>query len=105
MRTTIDIPDVLYRAVRSRCASEGTTIRHITVALYGDWMQRPDWQPRFDPGSIAQEAQPKRRLSCVGVAKPRRNIDGPHDMDTIRKSIAQGLKREYEGLAKRRGFV
>lgn len=112
MRTTIDIPDVLYRAVKSRAAEEGTTIRHITVALYGDWMQHPDWRPRIKTEYVltgtapaARTPKPKRKISCFGIVKPTKNIDGPHDMESIRKSIAEGRKREYAELMKRRGFV
>ena len=94
MRTTIDIPDVLYKAVRTRTAAEGTSLRYVTVALLGDWMQRPDWRPLARPEDIGvaterPKAKPRRRLACFGIAKPRKNIDGPHDMESIRESIAK----------------
>ena len=100
MRTTIDIPDVLYKAVRTRTAAEGTSLRYVTVALLGDWMQRPDWRPLARPEDIGvaterPKAKPRRRLACFGIAKPRKNIDGPHDMESIRESIAKGRAREY----------
>ena len=107
MRTTIDIPDVLYKSVRSRCALEGTTLRHVTIALYGDWMQRPDWRPRVRTEYIAtgEQPQPEPRLPFFGIVKPRKNANGPHDMESIRKSIAEGRARDYAALKKRRGFV
>lgn len=100
MRTTIDIPDVLYKAVRTRTASEGTTLRYVTVALLGDWMRQPDWRPVAHPEDIAasagkSDAKPRRRLACFGVLKPRKNVGGPHDMESIRASIARGRAKEY----------
>ena len=111
MRTTIDIPDVLYKSVKSRCATMGTTMRHVTIALYGNWMQNPEWMPHVKTEYVMADAQNaataehRPTLSCFGIVKPRAHIDGPHDMASIRKGIAQGLKKEYAGLKKRRGFV
>ena len=97
MRTTIDIPDVLYKAVRTRTISEGTTLRHVTIALLGDWMDRPDWHPRLKPQYIskAEPAQrPRRQLACFGIVKPRTHTDGPHDIESIRGSIVAGFDEE-----------
>lgn len=111
MRTTIDIPEALYRSVRSRTANEGTTLRNITIALYGDWIRKKDWHPQLDAELLIvapkpSEAQkPKRGLKCFGILKPKKHANGPHDMESIRKGIAKGLKKEYKALEKRRGFV
>lgn len=99
MRTTIDIPDVLYKAVRTRTAAEGTTLRYVTVALLGDWLRKPDWRPLAQPEDLArstkpQKAKPHRRLACFGIARPRKNFYGPHDMESIRESIAEGWAQE-----------
>lgn len=100
MRTTIDIPDVLYKAVRTRTAAEGTTLRYVTVALLGDWLRQPDWRPLAKPEDLAPaeekpKAKPHRRLACFGIAKPRKNFNGPHDMESIRESIAKGWAKEF----------
>ena len=111
MRTTIDIPDVLYKSVKSRCATMGTTMRHVTIALYGNWMQQPAAIPHVKTEYVLTDApmentpKPSPTLSCFGIVKPRAHINGPHDMASIRKSIAKGLKKEYAELKKRRGFV
>lgn len=100
MRTTLDIPDVLYKAVRMRTISEGTTLRHVTIALLGDWMDRPDWHPRIMPEYLVEAPtamagrKPRRRLACFGIARPRKNVDGPHDMESIRASIAKSFDEE-----------
>ena len=112
MRTTIDIPEALYRSVRSRTANEGTTLRNITIALYGDWIRKKDWHPQLDTELFVVTSEPreapttpKRRLKCFGILKPKKHINGPHDMESIRKGIAEGLKKEYKALEKRRRFV
>lgn len=38
MRTTLDIPDDLYRQVKARAALEGKSIREVTTDLYGRWL-------------------------------------------------------------------
>ena len=38
MRTTVDIPDDLYRQVKSRSSLEGLAVREVTVALYQQWI-------------------------------------------------------------------
>ena len=114
MRTTIDIPDVLYRSMKARCATMGTTMRHVTIALYGNWMQNPDWLPCIKTEYVLTDApkadsskktDAKSLIPFLGIVKPRAHVNGPHDMVSIRKSIAKGLKKEYAELKKRRGFV
>ena len=113
MRTTIDIPDVLYKAVRSRTASEGTTLRYVMVALLGDWLSKPDWRPQAKTEYVIADVEPKEEekpkplLKCLGIARPfiRKHMNGPHDMKSIRASIAEGRKKEYAELLARRGFV
>ncbi len=64
MRTSFEIPDELYRAMRVRAASEGTTMREIVldgVAMrlgMGNAAPKQDGRPRFPvirsqkPGSL-----------------------------------------------------
>ncbi len=100
MKTTIDIPDDLYRAVKSRSAMDGLTVRGVTLLLYGDWLARPGWIPSV-PGT-----QPATKKSGNGKPLPawfgigrehvRRNADGPHDAASLRKAIAEGIAAERE---------
>ena len=101
MRTTIDIPEALYRSVRSRTASEGTTLRNITIALYGDWIRKKDWHPQLDKElfvvtSEPRETQtpPKRRLKCFGIARKGANLNVSHDWKDIKKSIEEGWAQD-----------
>jgi len=36
VRTTIDIPDPIYRSLKTKAASEGTTVRAIIIRLVSD---------------------------------------------------------------------
>ncbi len=38
MKTTIDLPDDLYRQVKAKCALQGKKIRELTVELYRQWL-------------------------------------------------------------------
>ena len=111
MRTTIDIPDVLYRSMKARCAAMGTTMRHVTIALDGDWMQGPEQLPRVKTEYVLadapkpQKTDAKSLIPFLGIARKGANLNVSHDMASIRRSIAKGLKKEYAELKKRRGFV
>ncbi len=38
MKTTIEIPDPLYRQVKAKCALLGKRIRDVTIELYSQWV-------------------------------------------------------------------
>ena len=98
MKTTIDIPDDLYRAVKSRSAMDGLTVRGVTLLLYGDWLARPGWIPSpAEPPSQSQESGSQTPLpSWFGIGRQhvRRNADGPHDIASLRKAVAAGIAAE-----------
>lgn len=90
MRTTLDIPDTLYRRVRSRSALEGTTLRSITITLYTDWLSRP--QETAEEQADAHEGNTFPPWAGLCASSISRNTDGPHDMASIRKSIASAKR-------------
>ncbi len=38
MKTTIEIPDELYRRVKAKAALQGKAVREVTTRLYQDWV-------------------------------------------------------------------
>lgn len=86
MRTTLDIPDALYREVRSKSALEGVTLRAITITLYTDWLARKSEPKRTETESSEETLPPWAGLCAQAIT---RNAEGPHDMESIRKSIVQ----------------
>lgn len=91
MRTTLDIPDALYREVRAKSALEGTTVRTITITLYTDWLSRgrQDNDGATAPASVTDELPAWAGLCEKAIT---RNAEGPHDMASIRRSIAKAKR-------------
>ena len=82
MRTTLDIPDTMYRRIKTRTAQEGSTVRAITLVLYSQWLGD---EPKVQ--TLRRSAARKRRApSWFGSVKVDESL--PHDMESIRKSIA-----------------
>ena len=97
MKATMQIPDEMYREVKAKSALEGRSVRSVTVMLYSSWLRglvpEPDSVTRFAAAKPVGGKKPN--LSCFGVGRRfvRKNADGPHDMASIRESIASGRKR------------
>lgn len=106
MKTTMDIPDTMYRAIKSRSAGEGLSVRYVTMMLYGDWLATPNWKPQAESVAFTSIADtPPKRLKCFGIAGKYAHRGVPHDMESIRRSIAAERKREYAVMEHKRGFV
>ena len=105
MRTTIDIPDPMLRQVKSKCALEGRTMRGVTMLFFQDWlaggsasMQILDAEPMdIAPQSAKEGAKgmpPHDDMPpWFGIVKVDPNL--PHDMESIRASIAKGRAAEW----------
>ena len=81
MRTTLDIPDTMYRRIKTRTAQEGITVRSITLVLYSQWLGD---EPA--PASRHSPARKRKMPSWFGSVRVDANM--PHDMASIRESIA-----------------
>ena len=82
MRTTLDIPDTMYRRIKTRTAQEGSTVRAITLALYSQWLGD---EPRIEATRQTRRRRSKAP-SWFGSVKVDHNL--PHDMASVRESIA-----------------
>ena len=83
MRTTLDIPDTMYRRIKTRTAQEGSTVRAITLVLYSQWLGD---EPRADTARPSRARRPKAP-PWFGSVKVDPDI--PHDMASIRESIVR----------------
>ena len=83
MRTTLDIPDTMYRRIKTRTAQEGSTVRAITLILYSQWLGD---EPRTEATRQPRRRRPKPP-SWFGSVKVDPNL--PHDMASIRESIVR----------------
>ena len=83
MRTTLDIPDTMYRRIKTRTAQEGSTVRAITLVLYSQWLGD---EPHAEATRRTRRRKPKTP-SWFGSVKVDPNL--PHDMASIRESIVR----------------
>ena len=96
MKATLEIPDEMYREVKAKSALRGQTVRAVTIMLYDGWLRGGFGDPvAVHLGDISGDTRGSGRattLACFGIGRRfvRKNADGPHDMDSIRKSIAEG---------------
>ena len=101
MRTTLDIPDPMLRRVKSKCALEGRTMRGVTMMFFQNWIDGAARQIVEDE-PVQDEPKPERSVApqkgkkfppWFGIVKVDPSL--PHDMESIRKSIAEGRKAEW----------
>ena len=98
MKTTLDIPDALYRRFKMKTAMNGETIRNATLAFIASYVNGR--AVGLDSSGIPQEptkSEVEPELPAwAGLAAPyiRKNLDGPHDMASIRRSMAKARTGE-----------
>ena len=97
MKATMIIPDEMYREVKAKSALQGRSVRSVTVMLYAFWLRGlVDEKGRDKQASeTLAQAGPRPNLACFGVGRRfvRKNAEGPHDMASIRRSIAEGRRK------------
>lgn len=80
MKATIDIPDELYRRVKSRTATEGRRIREVVVELFRQWLDDGPPTPTAPGIPRVTEAglRHHRDVESLRAAYPRGyRLDGP----------------------------
>jgi len=69
MKTSIDLPDDLYRRVKSKSALEGLAVREVATALFAAWVDgRIADAPAESPSSGEATADWKSRWQALGAA-------------------------------------
>ncbi|MGN0854690.1 MAG: hypothetical protein ACI4R9_04115 [Kiritimatiellia bacterium] len=82
MRTTLDIPDTMYRRIKTRTAQEGITVRAITLVLYSQWLGD-------EPAPASSRSPARKRTTPLWFGSVKTDANIPHDMASIRESIAR----------------
>ena len=106
MRTTIDIPDTMFRRVKSKCALEGRTMRGVTLLFFQNWLDGGSAAAQILTAESPRVSTPPSAVSLsetsetpfpawFGIAASHIRHDVPHDMESIRASIAKGRKAEW----------
>jgi len=94
MKTTIDIPDSIYRKVKAKSAIEGRAVREVAITLFSAWVTGSDAlpvHPEEQPTETAKQSAPSWFAS---LRKYSDNARGKYDMAAIRRSIARGRTNE-----------
>ena len=69
MKTSIDLPDDLYRRVKSKSALEGLAVREVATALFAAWVDGRIAAVPSEPSSRgAATADWKYRWQALGLA-------------------------------------
>ncbi len=70
MKTTIEIPDDLYRKVKAKSALEGRAVREVTIELYREWVEDPPQRDSADTKLQRLEAWFKMADEAMKDAPP-----------------------------------
>ena len=98
MKTTLDIPDALYRRFKMKTAMNGETVRNATLAFIASYVNGR--AVGLDSNGVPMEQNERganlELPAWAGLAAPyiRKHLDGPHDMTSIRRSMAKSRAGE-----------
>jgi hypothetical protein len=97
MKTTIDIPDDIYRRAKAKSATEGRTVREVATCLFSAWVTGTGAPPPdLELTAPALDGQPLPPWFGA-LRKYAANARGRFDMDSIRRSISRGRQQEEWG--------
>lgn len=94
MKATIEIPDNLYRRVKSKSALEGHTVREVAIQLFSQWA---DGVTSAAPAGVSEKQAPLKKSVPVWFGRVNRyakKAQGGHTIETVRESISRGIARE-----------
>ena len=86
MKATLDLPDDLYRRVKSRSALEGRPVRSVAIELFEKWLSPQD----LDQAHSDQFQEETLKYPWLAISTKYANKNLSHDMSDISESIAKG---------------
>jgi len=92
MKATIDIPDELYRQVKSKSALRGQAVREVAIHLFQGWVSQEDEPADGSSDRIDEETLP----DWFGAAQNYAQRVPHHEMSSVRESIAKGRMMEQK---------
>jgi len=98
MKTTIDIPEDIYRRVKAKSALEGRPVRDVAITLFSAWANQPDTPSSHIQKKQREVKEPDAPPWFASLHKYAHNARGQYNMDSIRRSIARGRAREEQAL-------
>jgi len=94
MKTTIDIPDVIYRKVKAKSAIEGRPVRDVAITLFSAWVDQRDAPRAHSAQKVSEVGDQPEPPWFASLRKYAHNAGGRYDMDSVRRSVARGRARE-----------
>ena len=98
MKTTLDIPDALYRRFKMKTAMNGETVRNATLAFITSYVNGRAVGLGSNGVPLGRDEKDSglELPAWAGLAAPyiREHLDGPHDMASIRRSMAKARTGE-----------
>jgi hypothetical protein len=94
MKTTLDIPDDVYRRLKAKSAMQGQSVRQVAIALFRGWIGDDEASaatPRREPVAVDGQPVPPWFGSLRRYAA---NAQGRYDLESVRSSIARGRVQE-----------
>ncbi len=100
MKTSIDLPDELYRRVKARSAMEGRAVREVATALLAQWVESAPLPPGTQEGE-ATTPTPHAGWRSEWAALGARVVKATAPCTAIAKrggASAKGAKKAGTGL-------
>lgn len=94
MKTTMELPDELYRRLRERSASEGLPFRSVAKQLFENWLEQAPAKPCTKSGMRNSDAP------WLAVTHPFVKYVVNHDLQPIQKAIAAKWGEAAQAKAK-----
>ena len=88
MKTTIDIPDDLYRRIKARSAMLGLAVREVTIDLYTRWLGEEE--PTASPAEAERWVDEWRDLG-------RTHLSQRADRDETTRDIVESDRGRLDG--------
>lgn len=84
MRTTLDIPDELYRSLKARAAMQGRTVREVAVNLFSTWVaEGSNPTENEDRDSTTEIDAWLRRWEALGEEMKRQSADSKSAVEIL----------------------
>lgn len=90
MKTTIDIPEDIYRKVKAKSALEGRPVRDVVTTLFSAWVERRDMPSERVETNMKKTDNQSLPPWFASLRKYAHNAKGRYGMDAVRQSIAKG---------------
>ena len=92
MKATIEIPDDIYRQVKSRTALEGLSLRSVAIDLFQKWLSSSLSQP--SPLSSPLSSTELAASPWLSITQPYLRPHLSHDLTEIRSAISRSWAAE-----------